>query len=68
MNEESGFDSKHEEIFMFSAASRPALGPTQPLRALSLGVKQSRAEYDLSFPSGAEVNNTRSYTSIHHMS
>lgn len=68
MNEESGFDFQHEEIFMFSAASIPALGPTQPLRALSLGVKQPRAEYDLPFPSGAEVKNTRSYTSIHHVS
>jgi hypothetical protein len=40
-----GFDSWQEhEIFLFSTASRPVLGPTQPpiqwvLGALSLGVK-----------------------------
>jgi hypothetical protein len=62
MNEDSGFDSQQEEIFVFSAASRPALGPTQPryhwiLGALSLGEKQPRTESDLSPPSGAEYKN-----------
>jgi len=37
-------------IFFFTAASRPALGPTQP-RPLSLGVKRS----DHPLPSSAEV-------------
>jgi hypothetical protein len=47
-------------IFLFTTASRMALGPTQPpiqwvLRALSLGVKQSGHEADHSQPSSAEV-------------
>jgi hypothetical protein len=55
--------------FLFNTASRTALGPTQPLiqwvpGALSLGVKQPGREADHSPPSGAEVENTWSYTSI----
>jgi hypothetical protein len=47
-------------IFPFTAASRPALGPTQPPiqwvpRALSLGVKRPGREADHSPPSSAEV-------------
>jgi len=49
--------------------SRLALGPTQPpvqwvLGALSLGVKQPVHAADLSFPSSADVKNTRIYTPI----
>jgi hypothetical protein len=47
-----GFDSRQgQEIFLFSTASRPALGPTQPptqwvAGALSLGVKRPGREAD----------------------
>jgi hypothetical protein len=47
-------------IFLFTTASRTALGPTQPRiqwvpGALSLGVKRPRREADHSPPSSAEV-------------
>jgi hypothetical protein len=47
-------------IFLFTIASRTALGPTQPpiqlvLGALSLGVKRKGREADHSPPSSAEV-------------
>jgi hypothetical protein len=47
-------------IFLFTTASRPALGPTQPPvqwapGALSLGVKRPVREADHSPPSSAEV-------------
>jgi hypothetical protein len=47
-------------IFLFTTASRTALGPTQPLiqwvpGALSLGVKQPGCEADHSPPYNAEV-------------
>jgi hypothetical protein len=47
-------------IFLFTTASRTALGPTQPPiqwvpGTLSLGVKQSGREADHSLPSSAEV-------------
>jgi hypothetical protein len=55
-------------IFLFSTASRPALGPTQPTiqwvpGAISLGVKRPGCEADHSPPSSAEVKNAWSYTS-----
>jgi hypothetical protein len=56
-----GFDSLQElGIFLFTTASRTALGPTQPPiqwvpGALSLGVKRSGREADHSPPSSAEV-------------
>jgi hypothetical protein len=55
-------------IFLFTTASRMALGPTQPpiqwvLGAISLGVKQPVREADHSPPSSAEVKNAWSYTS-----
>jgi hypothetical protein len=65
-----GFDSwRGLGIFLFSAASRMALGPTQPpiqwiLLALSLMVKWLGHETDHSPPSSAEVKNVWSYTSI----
>jgi hypothetical protein len=56
--------------FIFTTASRTALGPTQPpiqwVRvpgALSLGVKRPRSEADQSPPSSAEVKNAWSYNS-----
>jgi hypothetical protein len=50
------------KIFLFSTASRPALGPTQPsiqyvLGALSPGVKQPGREADHSPPSIAGLKN-----------
>jgi hypothetical protein len=55
-------------IFLFTTASRTALGPTQPPiqwvpGALSLGVKRPGREADHSPPSSAEVKNAWSYTS-----
>jgi hypothetical protein len=55
-------------IFLFTTASRMALGPTQPpiqlvSGALSLGVKRPGCEADHSHPSSAEVRNAWSYTS-----
>jgi hypothetical protein len=55
------FESRQESrIFIFTTASRPALGPTQPPiqwvpGALSLGVKWPGREADHSPPSSAEV-------------
>jgi hypothetical protein len=59
--EDRGFESRQGlGVFLFTVASRPALGPTQPpIRwvpgALSLGVKWSGRESDHSPPSSAEV-------------
>jgi hypothetical protein len=55
------------EIFLFTTASRPALGPNQPLiqlvpGALSVGANRPGNETDHSPPSGAEVKNAWSYT------
>jgi hypothetical protein len=55
-------------IFLYSTASRPALGPTQPSikrvpEAFSLRVKWPGREADRSPPSSAEVKNAWSYTS-----
>jgi hypothetical protein len=55
-------------IFLFTTASRTALGPTQPRiqwvpGALSLGVKRPGREADHSPPSSAEVKNAWNYTS-----
>jgi hypothetical protein len=55
-----GFDSRRGlGIFLFTTASRTALGPTQPIQwtpgALSLEVKRPGCEADHSPPSSAEV-------------
>jgi hypothetical protein len=56
-----GFDSRRGlGIFLFTTASRPALGPTQPpvqwvLGAFSLGVDRPGCEADHPPPSSAEV-------------
>jgi hypothetical protein len=55
-------------IFLFTTASRTALGFTQPPiqwvpGVLSLGVKRPGREADHSHPSSAEVKNAWSYTS-----
>jgi hypothetical protein len=65
-----GFDSRRGlGIFLFTNASRTALGHTQPPiqwipGALSLGVKRLEREVDHSPPSSAEVKNAWSYTFI----
>jgi hypothetical protein len=64
-----GFDSRRElGIFLFTTASRTALGPTQPPiqwvpRALSLGVKRPGREADHLPPSSVEVKNAWRYSS-----
>jgi hypothetical protein len=64
-----GFESREGlAIFLFTTASRPALGPTQPPTqwvpgALSLGVKRSGREDEHSPPSCAGDKNPWSYTS-----
>jgi hypothetical protein len=55
-------------IFLFTTASRMALGPTQPpiqwvTGVLSLRIKRPGRETDHSPPSSAEVKNEWSYTS-----
>jgi hypothetical protein len=62
---------KHRDnhTFIFTTASRMALGPTQPPiqwvhGVLSLGVKRPGREADHSPPSSAEVKNAWSYISI----
>jgi hypothetical protein len=65
-----GFDCRQAGIlFLFTTASRPALGPTQPPIQwvpviLSTRVKGPGREADHSPPSSAEVKNAWSYTSI----
>jgi hypothetical protein len=54
--------------FLFSTASRPALGPTQPPiqwvpGALSPGIKRQGRETDRSSPTSAEVKKMWIYTS-----
>jgi hypothetical protein len=67
--EDRGFESRQElGIFLFTTASRTALGPTQtPIQwvpgALSLGLKRPGREADHSPPYSAEVKNAWSYTS-----
>jgi hypothetical protein len=64
-----GFDSRRGlGIFLFTTASRTALGPTQPpiqwvTGALSLGIKRPGREADHSHPPSVEVKNAWSYTS-----
>jgi hypothetical protein len=64
-----GFDFRRGlGIFLFTTASRTALGPTQPLiqwvqGAISLGVKRPGREADHSLRYSAEVKNAWSYTS-----
>jgi hypothetical protein len=67
--DDRGFESRQGlRIFLFTAVSRPALGPTQPpiqwvSRALSKGVKRPVHEADHSPPSSAKVKNAWSYIS-----
>jgi hypothetical protein len=55
-------------LFLFAAASGPALGPAQPPiqfvpGALSLGIKRPEREANHSPPPRTEVKNARYYTS-----
>jgi hypothetical protein len=55
-------------LFLFAAASRPALGPIQPpaqwvAGAITPGIKRPVHEADHSPPSSAEVKNAWGYTS-----
>jgi len=55
-----GFNFRRNGIILFVAASRPALGPTQPpiqwvSRAITPGVKRPGREADHTPPSNAEV-------------
>jgi hypothetical protein len=53
-----GFDSQREMgIFLFSTASRPALGPTQPPIQWKTGLKQPGPKAYHSPPSSTEVKN-----------
>jgi hypothetical protein len=67
---DGGFESRQElKIFLFTTASKPALGPTQPPiqwtpGALSMGIKWPGSEADDTPPSSAEVKNAWNYTSI----
>jgi hypothetical protein len=67
--DDRGFESRQGlRIFLYTTASRPVLGPTQPpvqwvTGALSLGIKRQDREADHSPPSSAEVKNGWSYTS-----
>jgi hypothetical protein len=67
--DDHGFESRQRlEIFLFTTASRPALGPTQPpiqciSGALSLVVKLSGREADHTHSSSAEVKIAWNYTS-----
>jgi hypothetical protein len=49
------------KIFLFSIASRPALGPTQPPEQWIAAVKRPESEADHSPPSRAEVKNDASH-------
>jgi len=57
------------EIYLFTIASKPALGPTQPpirwvTGVLSLGIKRPRRAADHSPPTSSKVKNAWSHTSI----
>jgi hypothetical protein len=57
-----GLNPGRDKIYLFSTASRPAVGPTQPpiqwvLGEISSGVKRQEREADHSPPSRAEANN-----------
>jgi hypothetical protein len=73
MTKESWFNSRYgQEIFLFSIASSPAVGPTQPpiqwaLRAVFLGVKQPRHEADSPPPTSVKVKNGGTIPSLPHV-
>jgi hypothetical protein len=64
---------QRREFSVFTTASRPALGPSQPpvkwvLGVLTPGLKRPGCETDHSHPSITEVKNTWNYTSTPHTS
>jgi hypothetical protein len=66
---QSGIRVRYPGIFLFTTASRPALGPIQPPILCvpedpSMGVKRPGGEADHSPPTSAKVNNAWNYTSI----
>jgi hypothetical protein len=68
----AGFDSRlGQEIFIFSTASRPALGPSQPIRwapqALYRRVMQLGREADHSLPASVKVKNGEAIPPLSHM-
>jgi hypothetical protein len=68
-----GFYSRQWKMFLFSTASRPALGPTQPpiqwYRGLfPRGLKRQGLEADHSPPSSAEVKKGGAIPPLPHMS
>jgi hypothetical protein len=67
-----GFGSRvGRRIIFFSPTSRPALGPTQPIKwikgTLPQGVKLQGRNADHSFRSSAEVENTCAVPPLPHM-
>jgi hypothetical protein len=63
----SGFDSQHGKISLFTIASTPALGPTEPHIQWVPGVKRSGSEADHS-PSTDEVKNGGAMPPLSHVS
>jgi hypothetical protein len=59
----TGWLSAQKGFFLFTIASRPVLGPTQPPIQWVPGVQRTGRESDHSPPSSAEVKNALSYTS-----
>jgi hypothetical protein len=74
MTAKLGFNSwQGQDIYLYSTASRPTLGPTQPpiqcvLGALSLGLKRPKREADRSHPSSDDANNSEAIPPLSKMS
>lgn len=65
MTKRSGNLRDRQDIFSFSTASRPALGPTQRVPgALSPRIKQLEGEAEHLPPSSDDIKNAWSYNSV----